>query len=203
MLQRAHVVKAIGEFDQNDAKVGDHRQQHFAERLGLLRFFRDEVVARNFRDAVDQFRDVVAEVLLQRLFCCESVFQYIVQETHCNRRFVEPHVGEDVGDVERMDEIRLAGAAHLSSMLARRKDVSFLQELFVEVGLVAFDFVEDVLEADHCRTCNKPFIVAVPSCGPDIPVWPLARRQECLRHTCWSASCSPRPRRPGRPSGLC
>ena len=37
-LERAHVVKAVGEFDQDDAKIADHRQQHFAEGLGLLLF---------------------------------------------------------------------------------------------------------------------------------------------------------------------
>ena len=62
---------------------------------------------------------------------------------------VEPHVGQDVGDVERMDEVRLARAAHLSAMLARGEDVGAFEQLLIEVRLVALDFVEDVFEADH------------------------------------------------------
>ena len=184
MLQRAHVVKAIGEFDQNDAKVGDHRQQHFAERLGLLLFLRDERVARNLRDAIDELRDVVAEMLLESLLRRESVFQNIMEKADRDRRLVETHLREDVRDVQRMDEVWLARAAHLTAMLARRKDVRSLKQLLVEVRLVALDFVEDVLEADHgLGRCNKPFMLAVPpiapQAGPSLAHLALGGRTEC------------------------
>ena len=35
VLQRAHVVQAVGELDQDDADVVDHGQEHLAEVLGL------------------------------------------------------------------------------------------------------------------------------------------------------------------------
>src|SRR4051812_39702331 len=61
------------------------------------------------------------------------------------------HVGEDVRDVQRMDQIRLARAADLPAVLARRKDVRTLEQFFIEIRLVALDLVEDVFEADHGR----------------------------------------------------
>ena len=35
-VERLHVVQAIGQFDQHDANIGDHRQDHFPDVLGLL-----------------------------------------------------------------------------------------------------------------------------------------------------------------------
>ena len=35
-IQRAHVMQAVGEFDENYAHIARHRQQHLAEVLGLL-----------------------------------------------------------------------------------------------------------------------------------------------------------------------
>ena len=39
VLERAHVVEAVGQFDEDHANVVDHRQQHFADvfRLAGLR----------------------------------------------------------------------------------------------------------------------------------------------------------------------
>ena len=39
-LQRAHVVQAVGEFDEHDAHVVNHRQQHLADVFSLLLFAR-------------------------------------------------------------------------------------------------------------------------------------------------------------------
>src|SRR5947207_977572 len=61
-----------------------------------------------------------------------------------------------------MDEVRLARAAHLSAMLARREDVGLLQQLLVEVGLVGLHFVEDVFEADHGCFRNRVLMLTVP-----------------------------------------
>src|SRR5438045_1317694 len=102
-------------------------------------------------------------MLLQRLLRRQGVFEDVVQEAYGDRCLVQPHLGQQVGDVERVDQVGLARGSNLAAMLAGRKDVRFLQQFLVEVRLEAFDFVEDVLEADHGRSrCNKPFIVAVP-----------------------------------------
>ena len=63
----------------------------------------------------------ITKVLLDCLRIGESVFNYVVQQSGGNGNVVEPHVGKDVCDLERMNEIRFARSAFLTSMLARRK----------------------------------------------------------------------------------
>ena len=36
VVERPHVVRAVGELDQDDADVARHREDHLAEVLGLL-----------------------------------------------------------------------------------------------------------------------------------------------------------------------
>ncbi len=61
---RAHVVQAVGELDQQDAHVLRHRDEHLAHRGGLLRLLGVELEAVELGDAVDDRGDVGAELLL-------------------------------------------------------------------------------------------------------------------------------------------
>jgi hypothetical protein len=57
VLERAHVVEAVGELHQQHADVLGHVQQHLAKALGLaILFLRGEVELRELRDAVDEER---------------------------------------------------------------------------------------------------------------------------------------------------
>jgi hypothetical protein len=68
VAQRLH---ALGELDQDDPDVLDHRQQHLAQALGLRRAFRRVehrcvvVDLAHPHDAFDQHRDVRSEFLAQ------------------------------------------------------------------------------------------------------------------------------------------
>ena len=137
ILQRAHVVQAVGKFDQHDAHVVDHRQQHLAHVLGLLLFARDVADLRDLGEAIDQVGDLFAEVFADRFEIDERVFDDVVQQTGGDGDFVELHVGENVGDFERMDEIRFAGGALLSFVLARRKEIGAPQQIEVRLRVVA------------------------------------------------------------------
>ena len=65
--QEAQRLRALGELDQHDADVLDHRQQHLAQPLGLRRALvgvtglRQRADLVHPRDAADQRRDVGAE----------------------------------------------------------------------------------------------------------------------------------------------
>src|SRR5579862_3832102 len=63
MLERAHVVQAVGQFDKDDANVIDHRQHHLAQVFGLLLFAGGEVDLADFGDALDDVRDLFAKFL--------------------------------------------------------------------------------------------------------------------------------------------
>ena len=83
----------------------------------------------------------------------QRVFDDVVQQAGGDADRVELHVREDVGNFERMDEIRLAGMADLSLVLQGREHVGLAEQLEVGVRAVAADFVEQVLETDHLTVC--------------------------------------------------
>ncbi len=62
--ERAHVVQAIGEFDDDDADVFGHRQEHLAKVFDLRVFLRLVGDPRELGHALDELRDLVAECRL-------------------------------------------------------------------------------------------------------------------------------------------
>ena len=76
----AHVVAAVGEFDQDDAYIARHGQQHFAERLGLVFFAGVEFEFVEFGQTVDQLRHLDAKALYQIDFGDAAVFHRVVQK---------------------------------------------------------------------------------------------------------------------------
>ena len=60
-FQRAHVVQAVGELDQEHADVVGDRQQQLAQVLGLLGLARDQLQPLQLGEPLDQRADLVAE----------------------------------------------------------------------------------------------------------------------------------------------
>ena len=60
-MQRAHVVQAVGELDEQHAHVFGDGEQQFAEVLGLLGLLGDEVELLDLGQALDQLADLLAE----------------------------------------------------------------------------------------------------------------------------------------------
>ena len=137
VLQRAHVVEAIGELDEDDADVVDHREQHLAEVLRLPLLGRRERDRADLGHALDDVRDVLAELLADLLGRRQGVFDDVVQQAGGDADRVELHVREDVGDLERMDEVGFARMADLSLMLQGRKDIGLAEQFEVGVRAVA------------------------------------------------------------------
>src|SRR4030095_14187171 len=69
---------------------------------------------------------------------------------------VELHVGQEVGDGERMDEVWLAGMTDLSTVLERREYVGPAKELDIGIRAVCPDFFEQILESNHEKRCLTP-----------------------------------------------
>ena len=149
VLQRPHVVQAVGELDEDDADVVHHRQQHLAEVLDLALLAGRERDGADLGHALDDVRDVVAEGLADALDGGQGVLDDVVEQAGGDAHDVELHVGEDVGDLEGMDEVGLAGMADLSLVLQGREDVGPPEQLEVGVRAVGPDLFEQVLEANH------------------------------------------------------
>ena len=98
---RAHVVQSVGELDDEDAQVGGHRHQHLAHRGGLLRLARVELDAVELGDAVDDRRDLAAEVAVDVGDGDLGVLDGVVEQGGDDRHLVEADLGHDAGHGER------------------------------------------------------------------------------------------------------
>jgi hypothetical protein len=149
VLERTHVVQAVGELDQDDADVLRHREQHLSEVLRLVLLAALELDLAELREARDQRLDLLAELLLELLRGGERVLDRVVQQAHRDRHGVEPHVGQDLGDRQRMAQVGLARQAHLPLVHLGRVDVGPLQHAQVRVGEVGLDALDDFVDPRH------------------------------------------------------
>ena len=97
-----------------DANVVHHREQHLADALRLPLFARVKLQFAQLGDAVDAARHFGAEFLLDLVQAEAGVFDGVVQQPGDQADHVHLHVGQDQGDVQRMDHVRLARFAHLA-----------------------------------------------------------------------------------------
>ena len=89
VLDRAHVVQPVGELDQDHADVLGHRDDHLPVVLGLGLLARLELDARQLRDAVDELRDLVAELVANVVERRVGVLDDVVQQRGGDRLLVE------------------------------------------------------------------------------------------------------------------
>ena len=149
VIERPHVVQAVGELHHDDADVVDHGEEHLAEVLRLPLFARRERNRAELGHALDDVRHLGSEQLLDALDRRERVLDDVVQQAGSDGHDVESHVREDVGDLERMDEIRLTGMANLSLVLERREDIRLSQQFDICVRRAGPDLLDEVLEPNH------------------------------------------------------
>ncbi len=116
VLERAHVVQAVGQLDENDANVVDHRQQHFADVLCLAGLRRCHVQAADFGDALDETSDIRSESFLNTSDGIFRVFDGIVKKRGRQRGGIQSHIREDVGDLKKMGNVGIAGTPELVAM---------------------------------------------------------------------------------------
>ena len=150
-VERAHVVQAVGELDQKDARVVGDGEQKLAEILGLLGVLGDEVELAEFGKAVDQAADLLAERLVDVLARRLGVFDRIVQHGRGDRRVVHLELGQDRGDLERMGEIGVAGGALLRAVRLHGEHIGAVQQVFVGARIVAADTLHQFVLPHHGR----------------------------------------------------
>ncbi len=142
--ERSHVVQPVGELDQDDAHVARHRQQHLAEILRLRVGLRLELDLVELGKTIHQLRHRLAEALGDLLLGDRRVLHHVVKEGGHDRLDVELPVGDDLGDGERMRDVRVAAQPELPLVsgvaelvgLFDSTDVARLQvaEVLPEVG---------------------------------------------------------------------
>ena len=151
--QRTHVVQPVGELDQDDPDVVDHRQQHLAEVLGLALLARGEADGADLGHPLDDVGHLGAEHRLEAVGRGQGVLDDVVEQAGGDGDRVHLEVGQDGGDLERVHEVGLARVAHLPAVLEGREDVGPPEQLDVGVRIVFPDFFQQVLETDHGGRC--------------------------------------------------
>ena len=93
VLDRAHVVEAVGELDQDHAHVLRHRDDHLPVVLGLGVLAALELDPRQLRDALDELRDLVAELGPELVELELGVLDDVVEQRRGERLLVEVELG--------------------------------------------------------------------------------------------------------------
>ena len=149
---RAHIVEAVRELDENDADVLRHDDEHLAKVLRLIFLHRLELELSEFRNSVDKGHNVFAEALFQ-LFAREArVFEHVVEQRRDYRLAVHLHAREYRGYADGVDYVRLAGVAALAAVRLGGEDEGLADRLHVVFGHIERGLAPQVLpcEAERC-----------------------------------------------------
>ena len=148
-MQRAHVVQAVGELDQQHAHVVGDGEQELAEILGLLRVLGGEIELVELGQAVDEAADLGAEHAVDLVAGDRRVLDRVVQHGGDDGGVVELELGEDRGDFERMREIGVAGGALLLAVRLHREDIGAIEQILVRLRIVAPDALDQFVLPHH------------------------------------------------------
>ena len=113
-IDRAHVVQAIGELDQDDAQILRHRQQQLAEAFCLTLGPAHALDLADLGNAVYQLGNVLAELLRDFIFGYTGIFDNVMQDRCDQCCCIHAHFGEDARDRQRVKNVGLAGFALLA-----------------------------------------------------------------------------------------
>ena len=122
--QRTHVVQPVGQLDHDDADIFRHRQQHFLDVFRLLLDLVLEFDVGEFADAIDQMRNVFAELTLDQFSCCRCVFQHIMQDGGDDAFHIHMHLRQNARHSNGVINVRFAGDAQLAFVRLCAKQIS-------------------------------------------------------------------------------
>ena len=171
VLDRAHVVEPVGELDQDHAHVLRHRDDHLAVVLGLGLLAALELDPRQLRHALDELRDLVAELGAHFLDVGVGVLDHVVEQRGGDRLLVEVELGADLRGAPRVVDEVLARAALLALVRGRGEGEGPREQVAVDVRVVGSDGLDQLvdellmpfcrLEDRHRKSVLRAFPVAV------------------------------------------
>ena len=155
IFEGAHVVQPVRQFDQDDADIVHHGEQHLAEVLGLLLFGAQELDAADLGDAFDDARHFVAEILANALRGGAGVLKDVVQHARGETGRVQLHARQDQHHFQRVGNERLTGKALLRAVLRGGEIISLREQGEILTRAVGLHLSEDVLELNHTQHCHS------------------------------------------------
>jgi hypothetical protein len=136
MFQRAHVVKTVGKFDEHNADIGNHGEEHLSDVLCLTILAIGELDFVDFGDAINDVGDLFAEGCSNFTAGHGGIFDGIVEKAGCDGGGVELHLGQDPGYLKWMQGKGIARRAFLAGMMLQAKFVSLLNDGDVVAGTI-------------------------------------------------------------------
>ena len=155
VMERAHVVQPIGELHQQHPDVVAEREEELAEVLGGALVLGLGFDLGKLGHAVDQARDVLAEMLLDLFRRGECVLNRIMEDRGDDRLVVELQVGEDARDLYRVAEVRVAGRADLRTVRLHRENVGAVDQPLVRVGIVGANLLDQFVLSQHASKMGR------------------------------------------------
>jgi hypothetical protein len=146
-LEGAHIVDAVSKLDEDHADVVDHGEKHLADVLCLARLGSHDIETADLGDALDEAGDFVAKAFLETGKGKFGVFDDVVKECGGERGGVKTHVGEDVGDFEKMSDVRIAGTAELVAVAFSGDVESAADQPGIIRGAIGAELGEEFLKA--------------------------------------------------------
>jgi hypothetical protein len=150
-LERAHVVEAVGELHEQHANVSRHRDEHLSKALRLAILSRREVHLSELGHPVDQKRHLLTEDGFDVGHVRFTILDDVVEQRRTDTGRIEPHVGDDVGDGYRVNEIRIPGLAGLTIVHPSGVHVGLVDQIGIGPGVVSLHLLQNIGEADHER----------------------------------------------------
>ena len=127
-------MQAIRELHDDHADVGDHGEQHLTDAFRLPFLTRVHVQLAQFGDAVDATGDFIAELFAEFVERNWRVLDDIVEQASDEARHIHLLIDEQIGNRERMHEIRFAGFAGLAGVQAGGEFEGFVERRQILIG---------------------------------------------------------------------
>ena len=144
-------MQAVGELDQDDPHVARHRQQHLAEIFRLRFFVGFKFDAVELGHAIDQFGHRLAELRGDFVLGDGGIFHHVVEQRRGQRLRVEVQLGEDVGDGQRVRNIRLTRGTELAEVCGFAEVIGGFKTCHVFRLQIAGPFLEIACSFRHGR----------------------------------------------------
>ena len=78
-----------------------------------------------------------------------GILDRVVQHRRDDRRIVEPHIGENRGNLERMREIRIARGALLHAMCLHCIDIGAVEQFLVRLRIISPHAIDEFILPHH------------------------------------------------------
>ena len=115
-LHRTHIVETVRQLNNQDANILRHGKKHLSEILRLKFFLGVILDVSQFGHAVYQQSDFFIEILYQLFSSVLRVLHHIVKEPGDDRFIIHAKTGQNLGDRNRVNDIRFSALSHLAVM---------------------------------------------------------------------------------------